>query len=339
MAALLRAGYNTHYVTGSRAFTQTLRKSIGRRGEVQFKYTDSYVEAEQNQIDVLVCDEAHRIRETTPGWGRPSVRPSGLPQIEELVRSAKVLVFLIDDLQAVRPKEIGSSDYIRSFAQKNRCRLFEHELDIQFRCGGCEGFVNWVNNTLSLRKTSNVLFNLNDQREFEFKIFPSPLDLESAIRTKAEQGDSARVTAGFCWPWSDPTPDGKLVPDVVIGSYRRPWNAKPEASKLEKGIPKSHYWATDPRGLDQVGCVYTAQGFEFDYVGVIFGTDLVYDPDQGTWIGHRENSHDSVVKRSGSKFTDLVKNTYRVLLSRGLKGCYVHFLDKNTENFFRSRLE
>jgi len=84
--------------------------------------------------------------------------------------------------------------------------------------------------------------------------------------------------------------------------------------------------------------VYTAQGFEFDYVGVIFGTDLVYDLDKQEWIGRKENSGDSVVKRA-KNFTDLVKNTCRVLLSRGLKGCYVCFLDKDTERFFRTRME
>jgi DUF2075 family protein len=122
------------------------------------------------------------------------------------------------------------------------------------------------------------------------------------------------------------------VNDVVIGDYRRPWNAKPEARKLASGIPKSNLWAHDPNGINQIGCVYTSQGFEFDYVGVIFGKDLCYNFDEQTWTGYPENSSDRVVGRSGDKFIDLVKNTYRVLLSRGMKGCYVYFMDKNTEN-------
>jgi DUF2075 family protein len=147
------------------------------------------------------------------------------------------------------------------------------------------------------------------------------------------------MTAGFCWEWSKPIPDGTLVEDVVIDEYRRPWNARPEAARLAKGIPTASLWAHLPGGMAQIGCIYTAQGFEFDYVGVIFGKDLLYKFDRQAWIGDRQQSHDTVVKRSKDKFTDLVKNTYRVLLSRGMKGCYVHFMDKETEHFIRSRME
>src|SRR5262249_11479502 len=154
--------------------------------------------------------------------------------------------------------------------------------------------------------------------------------LDNIIRAKAAEGASARIVAGFCWDWSDPLSDGTLVDDVVIGGFKRAWNAKSGAGRLKKGIPKETLWAHDQRGLDQVGCVYTAQGFEFDYAGVIFGPDLVYRPGRG-WVGRPENSFDTVVKRSGGAFLDLVKNTYRVLLSRALKGCFVHFMDKETE--------
>jgi uncharacterized protein len=147
------------------------------------------------------------------------------------------------------------------------------------------------------------------------------------------------MTAGFCWKWSQPNHDGTLVDDVVIGDFHRPWNAKPDAGRLAPRIPKSNLWATDPNGLQQIGCIYTAQGFEFDYAGIIFGNDLVYDFDNQEWIGDKHHSADNVVKGSKDKFTDLVKNTYRVLLSRGLKGCYVYFMDKNTELFVKSRME
>jgi len=110
-------------------------------------------------------------------------------------------------------------------------------------------------------------------------------------------------------------------------------------TRLPKGVPKAVYWPYDPNGIGQIGCIYTAQGFEFDYVGIIWGLDLVYDPDKPGWVGNRDNSYDTVVKRSGDKFMDLVKHTYRVLLTRGMKGCYVYFMDKNTERFVRSRLE
>jgi DUF2075 family protein len=337
MGDLLLSEYNTHYATGSRAFTQTLRKIIGTRGGVQFKYFNSYMEAAPNEIDVLVCDEAHRIRKVSHDRWTPKAKRTDRPQIEELIDVSKVAVFFIDDKQIVRPNEIGSSELIREAAQEMGCRLTEYELEAQFRCAGSDGFVNWINNTLGIERTANVLWD--DSEGFDFKVFDSPGSLEAAIFDKVDEGFSARLTAGFCWEWSDPNPDGTLVDDVQIGDYHRPWNAKSGAGRLAKGIPKESLWAHDPNGINQVGCVYTAQGFEFDYIGVIFGTDLTYNLDSQEWVGHKENSRDSVVARSGDQFIDLVKNTYRVLLSRGLKGCYLHFIDKDTERFIKSRVE
>jgi DUF2075 family protein/phage repressor protein C with HTH and peptisase S24 domain len=213
----------------------------------------------------------------------------------------------------------------------------EYELEAQFRCNGSDAFVSWINNTLGIRRTAHVIWDQHE--EFDFKIFSSPLELENAIRNKVARGFTGRVTAGFCWDWSLPNEDGTLKDDVIVGDYKRPWDAKPEAKRLAPGIPKASLWAYDPNGINQVGCVYTAQGFEFDYAGVIFGEDVVYDFDKQEWIGNPAKSSDSVVKRSKNKFAELVKNTYRVLLSRGMKGCYVHFMNKDTERFFKSRIE
>jgi len=105
-----------------------------------------------------------------------------------------------------------------------------------------------------------------------------------------------------------------------------------------RGFP-CRFWASDPGGIEQVGCVYTAQGFEFDYIGVIFGRDLRYDARSGAWVGDPSVSRDHVVKtRSGARFTDNVKNAYRVLLTRGMRGCYVYFEDAETRAFVEGRL-
>ncbi len=336
MADLLE-NYNTHYVTGSRAFTETLRRIIGSRGTAQFRYTHSYTEAKENDVDVLIVDEAHRLRKTSRTRFSPKNKRFDVAQIEELINASKVAVLFIDDNQVVRPDEIGSVQYIKEYAQKANCRIFEYELDVQFRCNGSDAFVNWVDNTLGVKRTANVIW---DQREqFDFRILGSPGELEDAIREKVQAGQTGRITAGFCWQWSYPNPDGTLKDDIVIGNYRRPWNARPEARRLAAGIPKSNLWAYDRNGINQIGCVYTAQGFEFDYAGVIFGNDLVYDFDQQTWKGQPENSEDAMVRRSRGSFLGLVKNTYRVLLSRGMKGCYVYFTDKDTERFLKSRIE
>lgn len=338
LADLLLEGYNAQHATGSKAFTETMKKVVGTRASVQFKWFNSYPRARLNEVDVLVCDEAHRLRTSSSSWYTPRQERTGLSQVEELVRAAKVTVFFLDDLQAVRPGEIGSASYIRSAAEEMGCVTHEYELEAQFRCNGSESFVGWVENTLGISRTPNVIWDR--QEEFDFRILPSAEALEAAIREKAGEGHSARLTAGFCWPWSDPRPDGTLVEDVVAGSFRRPWNASPNAKRLARGIPRASVWAHDPNGIDQVGCVYTAQGFEFDYVGVIFGRDLTYDMDLQRWLAHRERSCDRAVKRAPpEEFLYLIRNTYRVLLTRGMKGCFVFFEDKDTERFFKSRIE
>lgn len=337
MADLLREGMNAHYATGSKAFTETLWEIIGSRSKATFKYFNSYGRAEVNDVDVLICDESHRIRETSNSRFTKKEFRTNKPQVREILDASKVSVFFIDDRQVVRPNEIGSSSHIREHAGAVNAQVSEFDLEVQFRCAGSDGFVNWIDNTLSIRRTANVLWEGSDG--FDFRIVSSPAALETAMRERAAAGQTARVAAGFCWPWSVPREDGTLVDDVIIGDYRRPWDAKPGDWKLAPGIPSAALWATDPNGINQVGCVYNIQGFELDYIGVIWGPDLRYDFDTGDWIGDKKASADRVVKQSKGKFVDLVKNTYRVLLSRGLKGCYVHFMDKDTERYVRSRME
>jgi len=336
LSRLLAEHYSTHYVTGSKAFTETLRKVIGPRGQELFTYTNGYMTVEPDSLDVLITDEAHRIRDVSNNRFTPAEKKSGLKQVEELIRAARVSVFLIDDHQGVRYDEIGSASYIKDYAQRYQCVVHELELEAQFRCNGSDAFVRWTNTLLGIE--SGESFQWSDAHGFDFRVVSSPDELDGLIKAKVDEGHTARLVAGFCWPWSSPNKDGKLVDDVTLGAFRRPWNAKPDAGRLAAGIPKSTLWAYHPTGIDQVGCVYTAQGFEFDYVGVIFGEDLRYDRSKGMWIGDKTKSFDTMVKKSKDDFTRLVRNTYRVLLSRGMKGCYVHFADADTADYFRQYL-
>ena len=335
MATLLAEGRNVQHATGSKAFTESLRKRLGPRARALLQYFNSFGGADAGAIDVLVCDEAHRIRTSSSSRFTPKARRTDRAQVEELIDASRLAVFFIDDHQAVRPAEVGSTTLIREAAVRLGARYRETELSTQFRCAGSDEYVDWIDQLLEVRKTGR--FELGEHAGFEFRIFDTPAELDAAIRAKARGGYAARMTAGFCWRWSDPRPDGTLVDDVEVGAFRRPWNAKPDAARLARGIPKASFWASDPGGLDQVGCVYTAQGFEFDYAGVIFGRDLRWDPESREWIGDKSVSHDSVVKRAGARFTDCVKNTYRVLLTRGMRGCYVTFLDDATRELFASR--
>jgi DUF2075 family protein len=338
LGALSGKGYNAQHATGSKAFTKTMQRIVGGQAGQQFRYFNNFGQAQPNDVDVLLCDEAHRIRKTSNNRFTPAGRMSERPQVQELIEAARVSVFLLDDQQIVRPNEIGSSLLIREAAEAYGCVLHESWLETQFRCAGSEGFVNWVDNTLEVRRTANVLFD-QAQETFQFDIVESPEALDALIRQKAGGGHSARLVAGYCWPWSkELDADRQLRKDVHIGEFERAWNARPDMAGVPKGVPKADYWAHEEGGLDQVGCIYTAQGFEFDYVGVIWGRDLRYEPGVG-WVGDKAVSHDTPVRRSGDQFLALVKNTYRVLLSRGMKGCYVYFEDLETEKFVRSRTE
>ena len=333
MADLLKEARNVQHATGSRAFTNNLRRILGARAAYQFKFFNNYVTADPGDIDVLICDEAHRIRESSNSRYTSAGRRSERSQIDELIHASKVAVFFIDDKQVVRPGEVGSSELIRLAADDAGARLKEQRLVAQFRCAGSDEYIDWVDNLLGIRVSDRQRFDSSNG--FAFRTFDSPEDLEGAIRRRAEEGESARLTAGFCWKWSKPK-DGSLIDDVVVGTFRRPWNAQPDATRLPKSVPKSHFWATDPRGLNQVGCVYTAQGFEFDYVGVIWGPDLVYRKGLG-WVGVKAASFDAAVKRApAERFAGLIKNTYRVLLTRGMKGCYLHVMDGETRAYVES---
>lgn len=335
MADLLAKGKNVQHATGSKAFTENLRKALGPSAALQFRYFNSFVDIENAEIDVLICDEAHRIRETSNNRFMAANKRSEIAQVDELIAAAKVTVFFIDNQQVVRPGEVGSTDLIEDAATALGAQVVKEQLQAQFRCAGSDDYIDWIDAMLGLRATDASIYDTASG--FDVRIAETPTELEAEIRAKIRRDYSARVTAGFCWRWSDPE-ESRLIDDVVIGSYHRPWNAKPDAGRLPRGVPKSNYWATDANGLEQIGCVYTAQGFEFDYVGVIWGPDLVYREGRG-WVGDRKSSCDPAVKRArDDQFVALVKNTYRVLMTRGLKGCYLYFTDAETRDFFGRHL-
>lgn len=337
LADLLRAGIDARHVTGSKAFTESLRRSVGARASSMFGWTLSFAGLSPDSVAVTIVDEAHRIRLRSANRFTPKASRTDLPQIHEILRAARVSVFFIDDLQAVRPNEIGTSAYIRENAESLGIPVREFELEIQFRCMGSDAFVSWVDGVLGLRTVAIPKYQTS--AGFDFRILDSPFELEHLLIERSHSGKTARLVAGFCWDWSDPRTDGTLVPDVTIGDYARPWNAKPDAGRLAKGVPKAVHWATDPRGIDQIGCIYTAQGFEFDYVGVIVGPDLGVDPQSGKLLGIKDGSADPGIKGTPEKCSELIRRAYRVLLSRGIEGCYVYFTDRETRRVFEHRME
>jgi DUF2075 family protein len=336
LGELARQGRTVLHATGSRSFTQTLRKVAGHRSsrtKAIFKYFNSFIEAEKNGLDVLILDEAHRIRETSANrWTKAAAR-TGRPQVEELISAARVPVFLLDEHQTVRPGELGSIQDITAYAESLGLPVHLIRLDDQFRCGGSVAYVEWVLRLLGLSPGGPIPWAGDDR--FRLQTAESPQELEAAMKAEQDRGYTARITAGYCWPWSDPLPDNTLIYDVVIGSWSRPWNLK--GDRAVGGAPPSALWATDPAGFGQVGCVYTAQGFEYDWNGVIIGPDLVWRGD--CWVAQRSGSKDpdfrSVKTVPNEEFDRLVRNVYKVLLTRGMVGTVIYSTDDETQEMLR----
>jgi DUF2075 family protein len=334
LGELARQGRSVIHATGSRSFTQTMRNVAGRgssRVKGLFKYFNQFMEAEKNGLDVLICDEAHRIRETSVDRWTKSYLRTGRPQVDELIDAARVPVFLLDEHQVVRPGEMGSLQEITDHADRLGHEVLHISLDEQFRCGGSEAYLSWVQRLLGLAAGGPIRWEGDPQ--FDVRVVESPEEMTAALEARRAAGYGARMTAGYCWPWSDPRKDGSLVDDVVIGSWSRPWNLKGE--RAVGGAPPAPLWASDPAGFGQVGCVYTAQGFEYDWNGVILGPDLVWRTDR--WVSRRSENRDpdfrNTKKVSDEEFDALVRNVYKVLLTRGMVGTLIYSTDAETRRF------
>ncbi|MER5323508.1 DNA/RNA helicase domain-containing protein [Streptosporangium roseum] len=338
LGELSRQGRSVLHATGSRSFTETLRRVPGKgssKVKNLFKYFNSFMAAEHNGLDVLICDEAHRIRETSQNRYTPARLRSDRRQVDELIDAARVPVFLLDEHQVVRPGEMGTVAEIRNHATARGFRVHEISLDEQFRCGGSRAYEEWVLRLLGLDGGSPEPWTGDDH--FTVSLVDSPHELEALLRAKQGENYSARMTAGFCWPWSNPHENDTLVHDIRIDDWSRPWNVKGERAVGD--APASALWATQEGGFEQVGCVYTAQGFEYDWNGVIIGPDLVIR--NGRFVTVRAASKDPALTRgtTDAQADRLIRNTYKVLFTRGMVGTLLHSADEETQRFLQELIK
>ncbi|WP_328286517.1 DUF2075 domain-containing protein [Rhodococcus sp. JS3073] len=334
---LARRGRTVLHATGSRSFTQTLRKVAGARAprvQKMFKYFNQFMTADRNGLDVVVLDEAHRIRETSVDRYTKAELRTDRPQIDELIAAARVPVFLLDEHQVVRPGEMGSLEQIQRHADTLGLTTQHVHLGEQFRCGGSEEYVLWVKRLLGLVEGGPCAWRGDPQ--FAVRVANTPQELEHLLSQQQERGYTARMTAGYCWPWSDANKDGSLPADVQIGDWSRPWNSK--SDRRLGDAPPAPLWATEEGGFDQVGCVYTAQGFEYDWNGVILGPDLVWRDCQFKTVrsANRDPDMRNLKKVSDIRFNKLVRNIYKVLLTRGMVGTVIYSTDEETRNALRA---
>ncbi|KQV13245.1 MULTISPECIES: DNA/RNA helicase domain-containing protein [unclassified Kitasatospora] len=335
LGELFRQGHSALHATGSRSFTLTMRKVAGaRKPAVQklFKYFNDFIDIEKNSLDVLICDEAHRIRETSSTRWTPAAHRTGRAQVEELLDAARVPVFLLDENQVVRPGEFGTEAQIVAAAEAKGLSVHVVRLDDQFRCGGSEAYLTWVNRLLGL--TEGGPADWQPDGLVGLHVVDSPTELEDFLKQRQAEEYGARMTAGYCWRWSPEPKSGEpLAVDVRIGGWERPWNLR--GDRALSGAPPAALWATDPAGFGQVGCVYTAQGFEYDWSGVILGPDLVWRGDH--WVVDRTASKDPVFTKatSDAEVDRLIRHTYKVLLTRGMIGTVIYSTDAETRERLR----
>jgi DUF2075 family protein len=292
-----------------------------------FGGSGSFTDTEPDAFDVLVVDEAHRLTEKSGFYGN-----LGTHQVKELVGAAKCSIFFIDEDQRVTLKDVGTKAVIREFAAARNAAVEEYSLSSQFRCAGSNGYLAWVDDVLQIRPTANV--TLADI-PFDFQVFDDPATLHAAIEAKNEN-NRARVVAGYCWPWNSKK-NPKLA-DVVIGAYERQWNLDQDGS----------LWIVAPASVHQVGCIHTCQGLEVDYVGVIIGPDLVMGTQTLKSVPRARDRHDKTMKgfvkmskeqpEEAARLADtIIRNTYRTLMTRGMKGCYVYATDPLLREHLRHR--
>ena len=304
-----------------------------------FSNVTSFIPAnfDENAMDVLLVDEAHRIQKSANNQYTKAVNRTNLPQIDTIIRSSKITVFFIDDKQAIRGVEIGSASLIKEAAARWNAKVEECTLTSQFRCNGSDNYMDWMEQVLYNKEITSV-FSPSD---FDLQVMDDPQEMyDKLVEIDKKEGQTARIMAGFCWKWSKVLDEnGVLVKDVRIGNFAMPWESSDSIQKLPAGYVKWYEWAYRPEGIKQCGCIYTAQGFEFDYAGVIIGPDLKYDTVTKQIITDKSESQDPVLKRTVAEanmtFDEYVRNIYRVLMSRGMKGCYLYIVDEPLRQYFK----
>ncbi|HUV50581.1 MAG TPA: DNA/RNA helicase domain-containing protein [Anaerolineae bacterium] len=294
-----------------------------------FSGSGAYTKCEPNIFDSLIVDEAHRLNEKSGMF-----QNLGENQIKEIIQAAKSSIFFIDEDQRVTWKDIGKIKTIEKWANKLGATVHSMELQSQFRCNGSDGYLAWLDNVLQIKETANDTLEGVD---YDFRVFGSPNKLRDAILNKNNLNNKARLVAGYCWNWVSKKPENKAQNDIVINehNFAMQWNLTADGN----------LWILKPESVNEVGCIHTCQGLEVDYIGVILGPDIVIrngevvvQPDQraktdqslkGYKRALRENPEAAIVKAGA-----IVKNTYRTLMSRGQKGCYIYSTDSETNAYF-----
>lgn len=293
-----------------------------------FKSSGSFIGIPKNTFDALVVDEAHRLNDRSGMF-----RNQGVNQIKEIINASKVSVFFIDEDQRVHIHDIGKKEEIRNWAKHFDAEIIETELASQFRCNGSDGYLSWLDNTLQIRETANQ--DLKDIN-YDFQFFDSPSEMFDQVKLRNDLNNKSRVVAGYCWDWKSKKDPSAFDIEFPEFNFSKQWNMSDDGM----------LWLIKEGSIDQIGCIHTCQGLELDYVGVIIGPDLkVRDGEVITDVYERSKNDRSIFgikkmlnenKNQALELSDsIIKNTYRTLMTRGMKGCYIYCTDEETAEYFK----
>lgn len=298
-----------------------------------FQTSSAYFDAPANSLDVLISDESHRLTDKSGMF-----RNKGEDQIKEMINASRLSVFFIDESQRVTTRDYGSVDKIESFAKQQGAEIMRMRLDSQFRCNGSDGYIAWLDDVLDIHEAAQDTAFLNS---YDFRVLNSPSEVRDMIYRLNGERNKARLLAGYCWNWDKEKRDDPDHADIELPEYdfKMSWN-----------LDNTSTWAIDPESVDQVGCIHTSQGLEFDYVGVIIGLDLRYENGQIITDHTKRARTDQSLKgikgmmkkdqQAAEALADeIIKNTYRTLMTRGMKGCYVYCCDPALADYLRYRLQ
>jgi hypothetical protein len=272
LSRLMGQRMNARYVTPNaapRAVFEVRLKDSFKGGQIKelFSGSGSYTGLEPDEFDILIIDEAHRLKLRT------QYAKGGDNQIREIIHAARTSVFFIDESQKVTWKDIGEIREIEKFAESMNAEVIHLALDSQFRCNGSDGFIEWLDNVLGISSSDEIYF---PRKEYDFQIFRDPSKLYKEIREKNLLGNKSRMLAGYCWDWVSQNDASKFDISFPEFNFQAKWNLKTRGSA----------WIIDPESIEDIGCIHTSQGLELDYVGVIIGPDfsiadgkLVCNPD------------------------------------------------------------
>ncbi|MGN1293362.1 DUF2075 domain-containing protein, partial [Weissella soli] len=248
--------------------------------------------------DVIFVDEAHLLYSKS----EPYAHYRGENQLTDLMNLAKVVVVVYDFAQVFQSKMYWSKDLLFKTIGNHPHKQFD--MDFQYRMVASQEQVAWIDDLTA----EKPIYVFPENSSFEFEVFDTAGALYEQIKLKNKEVGLSRVvaTSGF------PRIDGRH--NVEMDTFSKPW---------DEWDPQRMHWAKREYSIDQVGTIYTLQGFDLNYVGMIIGPSFGYDAktDAMTIIPSKYSHKEIFKKRSDMKFTEaqykeFIANVLNVLMKR-----------------------